>query len=211
MRKHWWWSVALFGCAIAMVACGSTATAGSGGGATPNTSPPTKSAGPIVIGTDHTRYAPTDLIQVTLTNGLATALYAYDHQASCSIFAIERQQASVWQPLDSSLAGCPLGRPTMMVKIAAGATYHATIRAGYLRQGDRSFPAGQYRLALSYSNTPPAVDPGAPPAGESTPARNVIYSATFTVDLNIQAEPIPTTTTGSGVGSGTAVAATVAP
>ena len=172
-------SLIIVGCLVFLSGCGVTSGAQQN---TNHTSPATHSPGPTSITTDHSIYAPADLIQVTLNNGLATALYVADHQASCSIFALQQQSNGVWQALPKSLAGCPLGMPTQIIKIAAGATYQASIRAAYLHQGDGVFPTGNYRLLLHYTTIPPNLDAGAPPPTDGTPTVITAISATFTVN-----------------------------
>lgn len=191
-RWHLWFVVPLL---VALAACGSTPITSSGTG---NTSPGTSTPGPIVIATDHATYAPTDRVQVTLTNGLSTAVYAPDHQASCSIFRLQHMVNGAWQDVAAPLAGCPLGRATIFMKIAPGTSYHAAIIAGYLRQGDAKFPAGQYRLAFSYATTPLDSGTGFPPPTDGTSAAPTVYSATLTIDPNTPPEPLPSQQPGNG-------------
>jgi hypothetical protein len=201
----------LAGCGVTPTSTGGAATNGTNSGA--NTTSGTSTTGPIVISTDHSAYAPTDAIHVTIANHLGTAIYAYNHQASCSIVGLEMQTSSGWQDvatMQKPIAGCAQKSVTQMVTVAAGATYDADIVAGYLRQGDADFAAGSYRLRLAYLSTPLAMQPGAPPAPEATPGYQMLYSATFTVSANVPPQPIPTAPAASGSGSGgTAVAGTV--
>lgn len=184
VRWRLWFFVPLL---AVLAACGSTPVQP---GAS-NTSPGTTTPGPIVIATDHAAYAPTDRLQITLTNELVSPIYAADHQASCSVFSLQHMVNGTWQEITKPLAGCPQGRPTMLVKLMPGTPYHATIIAGYLRQGESGFPAGQYRMVFSYSTTSPDAKGG-------TPAATTVYSATLTVDPNIPPELLPTQVPGNG-------------
>jgi hypothetical protein len=132
--------VLLVGCGVAPPAasCADLAAA----------SPPTRSAGPVTIATDHSRYASTSVIHATVTNGLDVAIQAADHRASCSILGIQQEVGGVWQAPPQAIAGCPLGRPTMLVRIAPGASTTYVLHGGYLEAG--TFPPGTYRLTLTY-------------------------------------------------------------
>ncbi len=110
---------------------------------------------PVSITTNRTAYGPDDAIVVTVQNRLPTPIYAMDTQASCSILALQHQGNGSWQP--SQVAQCPQKRPARPVKIEAGATYTATITAGYPGMARLSFPAGSYRLVLTYSTSPDGI------------------------------------------------------
>jgi hypothetical protein len=174
-----------------------TATTDNTGASGNNTTPPTKTSGPIALATDHSSYAPTDIIHVTVTNTTDAPVYVLTHQASCSILTVEYQKNGSWidvslPPL--SLARCSEGIPTTVVPIAAGTTYQANIMAGYLRQGDAAFPVGQYRLGLHFANKAPT-----PGGGIELPSPQATYSAVITVDSKIPAQPtsaVPTTNPG---------------
>ena len=108
----------------------------------------------IRVTTDRAEYAPNDAVAVTVRNTLATAIYAMDTQASCSILSLHALVNGVWQP--SQMAPCPQKRPARPVKIDAGATYTATITAGYPGVQSLLFPVGSYRLVLTYTTSPDA-------------------------------------------------------
>jgi hypothetical protein len=197
-------------CVLFLSSCGvTTAQSTPAGQGTPNASAGTSTSGPVAIATDHATYAPTDVIQVTLMNHLTAAIYAYDHQASCSIFGLEMLVGGQWQDASQTqkpIAGCPLGSVTRAIAVPSGGTYQAGIRAGYLRQGDERFLDGKYRLRLSYATTPLT---GIPPSAEGS-VFTTIYSALLTVDSSLRPEPTATLPP-SGSGSGTAVAGTAIP
>lgn len=165
-------------CAAALIAAGCGLTSGAGSQA--NSSPPTIAGGLVTIATDHSTYAPTDGIHVTVVNHLTTSISAYDTRASCSILGLQVMRDGTWQ--SATVARCPLGRVALPVKIAPGGSYSATITAGYKGQpGAMSFPDGQYRLVLSYSapGTPAStLAPNGPPPGAGT---TTVYSATLSV------------------------------
>lgn len=147
IQRYRWslWSGVLLLLLIVLADCGTNAGSGDDTG-----NPATSTGGPVRISSDHTRYHPTDVMQISVSNQLTKSIFAYDTRASCSIFGLEMQVNGRWQ--GSSLARCPLGRMARRVEIAAGKTYSATIRAGGLSKG--SFPPGTYRFSLSYSTSP---------------------------------------------------------
>lgn len=113
------------------------------------------SGGSIRVTTNRADYAPHDAIAVTVRNTLSTAIYAMDTQASCSILSLHSLVNGAWQP--SQVAQCPQKRPARPVKIDAGATYTATITAGYPGVQNLPFPMGSYRLVLTYTTSPDAL------------------------------------------------------
>jgi hypothetical protein len=163
MKSNYWLFVGgiLMVLLFAFSGCSSTANSGGDG---------TSTSGPVSIRTDHSTYMPTDSIYVSVVNNLETSIFAYDTRASCTILDLQLQVNGVWQ--GTNIARCPLGRPAMRVEIPAGHTYSATIQAGSLGISQASFPAGTYRLVLSYSTS-----------ATSLPQQNTttIYSATFSV------------------------------
>ena len=112
------------------------------------------SEGAIRVTTDRAAYAPNDAIAVTVRSTLATAIFALDTQASCSILSLHFLVNGVWQL--SQVAPCPQKRPARPVKIDAGAIYTATITAGYPGMQSLPFPVGNYRLVLTYTTSPDA-------------------------------------------------------
>ena len=192
--------LALAGCGVTTVGAGasnpgassSTATAGAAPVtvtpvATPgsaNTTPGTSTSGPIVIATNHASYAVSDTMQVTLTNSSATVIGAYNHQASCSIFALETQVNGAWQSVTKvqpALTACTQGQVTTMITVNSGGVYHANIQAGATGKTSGAFPPGQYRIRLTYTTTPSASQASNPVATDGNPAFTSLYSATLTV------------------------------
>lgn len=146
---------------VTLAACGINST-------TENSSPPTSAGWPLTLGTNHSQYAGSETINVTVTNHSNAAVYALDTRASCSALTLQVQVNSQWQ--DSSAAPCAMKRVAMPVKINAGATYSTTIRAGFSDKSAAAFPAGTYRLVLNYYATPDDRING-----------TTVYSAEFTV------------------------------
>lgn len=199
------WFVSLL---LVFAGCGVTPTAGTPGGSSTaatgnNTTPPTSTSGPITLATDHSSYAPTDALHLTVTNTTSAPVYALDHQASCSLLALEYQVSGVWKNVSQapySLARCAQETPTRVIAIAAGTTYQANVMAGYLQRGDAAFPDGQYRFALRFTNQIPGTAGGA-----DLPNPQTMYSATLTIDSHIPAQPTqPVATTPPGPVSATA-------
>lgn len=188
----------LFVALLVLAGCGASAGAAAGC-ADPNSSPGTQSSGPIVIATDHATYPANGTIKVTVSNTLTSSIFAPDHAAGCTIMALQRMdgQPSATGVVPGNLqARCPLETPTMLVEIAPGKSYTATIHAGYLRPG--TFTPGTYRLALTYYSTK-----------SFTSQRTVIYSQTFTISTCGAATPVQRSGT-PGVGAGTPVQITPA-
>jgi hypothetical protein len=183
MKKlgHWLLGTAIL-LALSLAGCGNLAA-----GTWANTSAPTITTGPVTIATDHSAYAPTDTMKVTIINHLAQAIYAFDTQASCSILSLEVQQSGQWARSDA--LHCPLGRAAMMVKIEPSATYTASLGARVTSIAkNRALPDGSYRLVLRYYTAPPSGANQAPAttvnsatlsvSGSGTPSQGMIPSAT---------------------------------
>lgn len=171
MNRGFWLSLAGTAALLvsALSSCAST-PASSGGG---NTNQGTTTSGPVSIGTNHTTYMPTDVIEVTVANDLPSSIFAYDTRAGCSILGLQMQTNGDWQ--DTQIARCSLGRPAMVVEIQAGKVYSAKISAGSPGISSATFPPGTYHLWLSYATS--AAQLTQPVNSNMT----TIYSATFTV------------------------------
>ena len=166
MPNYFWTALWSIGLLLLLTSCGE----GSGSKSS-NTSPGTRTSGPVNIATDHSIYQSTDHIQVTVLNTLSTPIYALDTQASCSILGLEVQANGTWQA--SSAARCSLGRPAMIVKLDPGKAYMTAIQADTSLAKDAVIPPGTYRLVLNYST----ID--SPASLLSNPT--TIFSAPFSV------------------------------
>ncbi len=153
---------------FALCSCGSTFINNGG-----NSDSGTSTGGPVSISTNRTTYAPTDSIEVSITNHMQMSIFAYDTRASCTILGLQVQANGVWQ--DTQVARCSLGRPAMRVEIAANKTYTATIKAGSQGVTQADFPAGTYRLVLTYSTSATGL------SQQTNQNGTTIYSATFNV------------------------------
>ena len=147
--KHLFWFSGLI---VLLAGCGASSI-GTGG---QTSSPPTKG---VTVQTDQPTYHGGDAVQVTVKNNLDVPIYAHDTAASCSILTLQFQVDGAWQ--SSSMAGCPMKRRAMIVKIDAGASYSASITASYPGLAAMMFPAGTYQLVLPYSTSPDAIPTGA--------------------------------------------------
>lgn len=132
--------------AVLLAGCGVTAS-GSGCQNVAN-SAPTISQGLVTIATDHGAYATTSDIVATVTNKTGQPIYAYNHQAGCTILAVQQQVNGEWVAPSKQIVGCSMGVMTGLVELAPGKAYIATLHAGLLRRV--AWPAGTYRLALTY-------------------------------------------------------------
>ncbi len=172
MKKLGLWLLgASLALALTLAGCGSST-----GGTAVNTSAPTLTTGPVTIATDHSSYAPTDMIKVTIENHLTKAIYAYDTQASCSILSLQVQQGGQWAA--SNALHCPMGRPAMLVKIEPGGTYNTTLGASVASIGQRTLPVGTYRLVLNYFDAPLS-------GATQAPTPTTVPSATLTVSGSV--------------------------
>lgn len=149
---------------FALCGCGSTSGNSNSGPST---------GGPVSISTNRTTYAPTDSIEVSVTNHMQTSIFAYDTRASCTILGLQVQANGTWR--DTQVARCSLGRRAMRMEIAANKIYTATIKAGFQSIYQTAFPAGTYRLVLTYFTSATSL------AQQPNQNTTTIYSAPFTV------------------------------
>src|SRR6266568_216912 len=119
MSNRFWFTLLSSSLLLALAACSNASGT--------NTTSGTQTSGPVSIATDHSTYAPTDSIQVTVLNTLAKPIYALDTQASCSILSLEININGKWQT--SSVAKCSLGRPAQVITLEPQKAYTATIQA----------------------------------------------------------------------------------
>ncbi len=128
--------------ALALTACGGTTPAACLKQA--NTSPGTVGGGPVSIATDHSIYAPGDLIQATITNHLPTTV-AVDSMGGadvCPYFLLQRSTADDWQNMPACVpqGGDAAPPASGEQRITPGASFSSFV-------GIRAeLPAGTYRL-----------------------------------------------------------------
>lgn len=120
--------------------------------------------GQVTVTLDKLIYGPADTITVYVNNGLNTSIAVANHQSGCTIVVLQRSLGATWQ----TVGACRLMTPTGLEKIPAGTT--TVVRLGSSAgQFTRSpWPAGTYRIALTYASPPP---------GGSSP----VYSAQFQI------------------------------
>jgi hypothetical protein len=134
-----------------------------------STMTPTLGAVTLHLGQTHARV--TELVSVTVANGLPRTILVEDHQSECTVVTLERQEGSRWL----AVAPCQLETPTRLVPIASGAAQTVTLRPEGGPQ-PRMWHARTYRFALHYS---------APAEGQTSQAANApagtVYSQTFAI------------------------------
>lgn len=159
-------ALCLLGCLL-LAACGvSTATGRDGQLAsihttpsptlTPSVSPTSPPAHGVILTVARSTYTRSSTITVTLTNGSAAAIYAYDHQTSCTILSLQRLVSSGWQ----TVGECALGVLTRQVEIHAGETMKISLAPGAGTIRAAPWPAGTYRAILRYTLNGQATDVG---------------------------------------------------
>jgi len=135
---------------LLLSACGdipvsSTANSGNSTSGPTNSSPATKTDGPVSITTDHSAYSATLPINITVTNTLSTPIYALDGKANCSILALELQTNGVWKMPSTVI--CTSNNASKPIKIESGKSYTTTIQV----PPNRVLASGTYRVVLEYS------------------------------------------------------------
>jgi hypothetical protein len=116
---------------LLLAACGATP----GGGTTAQ----------VTVVASQPRYGPQDHVTVTVTNGLASAILAADHQSNCTTVTIERQDGQTWQPQNP----CLLRSATRLVTLAPGSATPVDL-APPAGSGASGWAPGTYRLAFTY-------------------------------------------------------------
>ncbi|HEV7129022.1 MAG TPA: hypothetical protein VGN32_16440 [Ktedonobacterales bacterium] len=183
---HYIMGTAFFlGLSVGLVACGVAPQLGASGSATAGAATQTASAhasatqtplagqsGGVSLTLNHSHYAATDAIAVTIHNGLSTAILTATDHSNCTVVSLERLMNGVWQVTAVCAGALPAPR---VVSIASGDMLTQSLA---LRQGvavadhtGSTWPAGLYRFMLLY-----VTDPHAPIAQGTA-----VYSATFTV------------------------------
>ena len=130
--------------ALVLAACGTTTISCRH---VTNTSPGIAIAGPVSIATDHSVYAPGEVVQATITNHLSTGIVInnYMYTDRCPYFALEMRAGNDWQDMH---ACPPMGGDTQPSNhqrlIAAGASFSSGVGIY------TDLPAGTYRLRTLY-------------------------------------------------------------
>ncbi|GAC1460273.1 MAG: hypothetical protein PVSMB4_19260 [Ktedonobacterales bacterium] len=156
-RPDCWPTIGLAAGLVLLAGCGLSGASGGGSG----TGSPTP--GQVTLATNQQRYAPSEPVVVTVTNGLAVRILAADHQSDCTVVTIERQNDQTWQPQNP----CRLMSPTRLIPLDSGSAMTLQLQPPQ-GTGTAGWTPGTYRIALSYRHS--ASDEG-----------TTIYSATFVV------------------------------
>ena len=120
--------------------------------------------GQVTVTLDKLVYGPTDAITVYVNNGLDTSIAVANHQSACTIVTLQQSLGAAWQ----TVGACRLMTPTGLMTIAAGTTTVVQLGASAGQFTRSPWPAGTYRIALTYASPPP---------GGSSP----VYSAQFQI------------------------------
>jgi hypothetical protein len=173
--------------ALALASCGQTTTPSSGQSSmesnqtptatstvsqtgatvTPGANPPPTS-GSVTLTLDQQRYTADSLIIVTIHNGTQHAIWAMDHQTSCTVLVLERQSQGSWYRVGQ----CALATPTRPVSIQPGGSLVQRISSYQEMNTGAGWQTGSYRATLTYH------------VGDDTTALTgggIIHSSTFTI------------------------------
>jgi hypothetical protein len=107
----------------------------------------TVAAGRLTITTDQRHYAPCVVIHATIANGFEAIIYVTDHHTSCGLLTLERQVNGAWQ----AQGRCPLMTPTRLLEIPTNTAVAQSIAPGESGLRATNWPAGTYRLTLTYA------------------------------------------------------------
>ena len=121
----------------------------------------------VALTPDHSTYTASSTIVVTVTNNRDTSIFTFDHQTSCTILVLQRQDASGWK----NVGGCAMGIATRRVEIKAGETMKIALAPGAGQIHATPWAAGTYRATVHY--TLPGQDVGAAGVTVATPTFTV--------------------------------------
>ncbi|HEV7127156.1 MAG TPA: hypothetical protein VGN32_06920 [Ktedonobacterales bacterium] len=122
---------------------------------------------PVTITCDRDQYALGDTIQVTILNGKPSSIFVTDHGTNCTLVHLQRSVNGSWQ-----LEGqCAMMKATRLVEVVPGALAQTLAPGRGQIKPLMAWPAGTYRIALTYSDTRDLA------SGQFQP----ITSATFTI------------------------------
>lgn len=127
-------------------------------------------SGKVTLSLAKQRYGVEEPLLVTIHNGLQTDIALTDGGAGCVSIEVERQVQDSWQSV-SQCAPAPAGRKSVV--ISAGSAFVQRIESAHEMDNGAGWPAGTYRVMLTYTpsqNSVAASATGAP-----------VYSAEFTI------------------------------
>lgn len=163
--------------ALFVVACGQVSSARGAAdaqGASTQTVQPgaaTKTtSGQVTLSLPKQHYGAEEPLLVTIHNGLQTDIALTDGGAGCVSIEVERLVQDSWQSV-SQCAPAPAGRKSVV--ISAGSAFVQRIEFAHEMDNGAGWPAGTYRVMLTYTPSENSV------ASSATDAP--VYSAEFTV------------------------------
>jgi hypothetical protein len=176
-------SIALFGLAASLLlalfvaACGQVSSP-HGGADTQAAATQTAQAGAaaqttsgqVTLSLSKQRYGVEEPLLVTIHNGLQTDITLVDGGAGCVSIEVERLAQDSWQSV-SQCAPAPAGRK--VVVISARSAFVQRIESAHEMDSGAGWPAGTYRVMLTYVPT----ENGAASSATGAP----VYSAEFTI------------------------------
>ncbi len=116
------------------------------------------------------RYAPNEVITVTITNGLSTSIYASANFTGCTLVLLEWKTPTGWVPRGRCPAAQFVG--TVELKPGSATPQQLTPVAGVVRPSNNAtWQAGTYRVIFAYSLKP----------DEGSTQGTIVQSENFTV------------------------------
>ena len=152
-----WPAIGFAGAFVLLAGCGSSQTPGT------TTGSGTPTSGPVSVATGKLQYGASETVEVTITNGLSSAILAADHQSDCTVLVIQHLSGTIWL----SLNPCLLKSPTRLIAFGAGTTTPKRLMPPS-GSGAAGWPIGTYRIAFTYRQ-------------QASGPETTVYSAQFTV------------------------------
>lgn len=141
-----WWRATLVlttGLLLAVVATGcSASTAPSSRVSTL----PTPVSRTIAIGTDRSRYGPSEVIGVTVQNVTNTPFYSSEQYSSCTMLQLQMRVKGVWQMVQP----CVGGPPPQVRLLAPKVAFPLSFGPGNAPGNPNVWQVGAYRFVLAY-------------------------------------------------------------
>lgn len=145
-----------------------TSTVSQAGATVTSGANPPPIAGSVTLTLDQQRYTAASLIIVTIHNGTQRAIWAMDHQTSCTVLVLERQSQGRWYRVGQ----CALATPTRPVSIQPGGSLVQRLSSYQEMNTGAGWQTGSYRTTLTYH------------VGDDTTSLtggSVIHSTAFTI------------------------------
>ena len=127
-------------------------------------------SGQVTLSLAKQRYGVEEPLLVTIHNGLQTDIALADGGAGCVSIEVERLVQDSWQSV-SQCAPAPAGRKSVV--ISAGSAFVQRIEFAHEMDNGAGWPAGTYRVMLTYTPSENSV------AASATGA--TVYSSEFTI------------------------------